>query len=284
MVLTLKIHYVSLVKIYSRINHKEREEHIMGKIVTTGDLRWGFPFTKPNSNQPSPYLYQVILDHEIPPGMLFHDCLVSIAESHKQHPRGNTYACYGTWIGKGIVWLIYPMESADDELLDDEASLCHSLGDEPGKKRYQEYRDTLISEETQVLHYMPELSHPSSKEEQTPLEYIYYRIITCNNNVDSHQFTSLVQKIISAHKAHPNGINWVTYKEPQSNNLHLFAPMRHFGAMDNWPNLKDVLKVLFGHEEAHQIRQSYYANILDSKTQIMTFVPSCDNSGCQFVE
>lgn len=257
----------------------------MGAIIVSSDTKWGFPYFGPNHQNPAPFLYQVELDHEIPPGMLFHDCLVSIANAHKQHPEGNIYACYGTWIGRGLVWLLYPLDKiqAKETLLDDEETLCYALGTEAGKKRYEEYRSTLISDKGTTLQFLPQFSRLKKDQEDTPMEYLYYITLKLSNNPMDLTFKKAIESIIKAHNQHPQGNYWVTYYQEQANELHIYAPMRRFSEMDDWQSLKSILSVL-GDDEAHQARRHYYANVLSKKVQIMTFVPSCDNSGSEFLE
>lgn len=257
----------------------------MGNIVNSGDLRWGFPYLKPNGNEPAKYLYQIELDHEIPPGILFHDSLVSIAQANQKHPQGNTYSCYGTWIGRGVVWLYYPLEDLSEikGLLSDEAALVSEHGEEKGKQINQAYRETLITDDKYTLEYVAKYSHPNLTPEPFPLEYIYYIQFDLDDTADTKEFDIAVEQIIQAHQKSDRGVHWVCYREMDSNKYHVFAPMREFGAMDEWAGMKEVLSI-YDDKQARQIRDTFYAAIQQQKAQIMTFVPSCDNSGCDFIE
>jgi hypothetical protein len=259
----------------------------MGKIVMTGDMVWNFPYFKPDGESPSPYLCQVELDHEIPPGMLFHDCLVAIANGHKAHTQGTTYSCYGSWIGNGLVWLLYPLESLDEDTkrISDETALCDTQGVDAGRKVYADFKGTLISDKKKLLEYVEAYSHPKAKNEDgsTPMEYLFYSTIQLSPHCEEVEFGIAYKKIIEAHRQHPQGIHWLTYKEVGGSALHTFAPMRRFGEMDTWPSLVEVLSV-YDPVESAWIRDIYYQNIQSQKVQIMTYVPSCDNSGAEFVE
>ncbi len=261
----------------------------MGSIKVSNDITWIFPFLSPNGTKPSQYICQVELDHEIPPGILFHDCLVAIAKAHEKVKNGNQYVCYGSWIGKGLVWLLCPLENAEQatSLISDEQALCEALGEEQGKKIYQDYQGTLIYEKYTTLEYQPQYSNPkttfSTNEGDTPMEYLFYSTITLADNGAATEFDNAYEKIIQAHQQHEQGIDWVTYKDTTSNVLHQFSPMRKFGEMDTWPTITDVLKV-YDEKEAAWVKDIYYQNILSQQMQIMTFVPSCDNSGSEYVE
>ncbi|ARF67949.1 hypothetical protein B7C51_09090 [Paenibacillus larvae subsp. pulvifaciens] len=259
----------------------------MSQIISSLEFKWGFPYTSPNSTEPSPYLYQIGLDHKVGPGILFHDCLVKIAEAHKHHKKGSVYSCYGSWIGEGVVWLIYPMNEANEreEALSDEQILDEAYGEEEGKQWMEKFLSTLISDEHKLLKYLPSASNPSAKKEETPMEYIYYSIIQLNEQTETAEYQELVSKVIQAHNQHDKGLNWVTYVEEgtDSRKLHLYVPMRSFGEMDNWEGMRTILNV-FGNEAAQTIRDSLLSGVEDYKSYLMTFVPSCDNSGFEFVE
>lgn len=259
----------------------------MAQIIPSLELKWGFPYMSPNGTEPSPYVYQINLDHEVGPGILFHDCLVKMANAHKEHQKGSIYSCYGSWIGAGVVWLMYPMNEADEreKALSDEQVLCEVLGEEEGKQTIEAFRSTLISDERKLLKYLPLASNPSSQKEETPMEYIYYAVVQLNEKSGTAEYQELVSKAIQAHNQHGQGLKWVAYAEEgtDSRKVHLFVPMRKFGDMDPWQGLGEILNV-FGSEEAKTIRDSLLAGVEDYKSYLMTFVPSCDNSGCEFVE
>lgn len=259
----------------------------MAQIIPSVDLKWGFPYFSPNGMEPSPYLYQIGLDHEVGPGILFHDCLVKIAEGHRKHEKGRIYSCYGSWIGSGVVWLMYPMNAVDerDKALSDEQILSEVFGEEEGKQTIEAFRSTLIKEDHHILKYCPTMSNPSTAKEETPLEYIYYAMVELNEEADGEAYQALIGKAIEAHNEHEHGLKWVTYAEEnsQSRKFHLFAPMRNFSAMDNWQGLSEILSVLVK-EEAKATRDGLLSGVNDYKSYLMTFVPSCDNSGCEFVE
>lgn len=258
----------------------------MTKIIPRGDVRWGFPLLAPNHIEPSQYLYQITLDHEIAPGMLFHDCLVEMATAHLKHPNGARFSCYGSWIGLGLVWLYYPLQSADDvsNLLPNEQCLMDTKGEIEGKKIYADFISTLSSQDKKVLEYLPDFSNIKIQAADTPFEYVYYIIAQLDNTVVKElSFKNAVKSITAAHNEHKNGLQWVTYQELGTSNVHLFIPMRKLGCMDKWPQLATVLDGK-NKSEIYQIRQTLYSGIKAHHNYLMTFVPSCDNSGCEVIE
>ncbi|MGW8957634.1 hypothetical protein [Paenibacillus sp. NPDC055715] len=259
----------------------------MAQVIPSLDLKWGFPYTSPNGTEPSPYMYQIDLNHEVGPGMLFHDCLLKIANAHKEHENGSTYSCYGSWIGEGVVWLMYPLNDADgrEKALSDKEIMYEIYGEKEGKECLEAFASTLISNESKLLKYYPTASNPSKEKEETPLEYIYYAIVRLNEQTDTEEYQEMVSKAVQAHNQHSQGLKWVTYVEEGTNHrmLHLYVPMRSFGEMDHWQGLRDILSV-YGSEEAKRIYDSLLSGVEDYKSYLMTFVPSCDNSGCEFVE
>ena len=258
----------------------------MGNIISNKDLKWGFPFLAPNGSAPSTYLLQVALDHEIGPGILFHDCLVEFAKCHRQHAEGDTYNCYGCWIGKGVVNLYYPKQSIEQINIcsNNEKVITDVLGEEKGKKLLSDFKSTIITDDMTTLQYLPNFSNLlEMSNDTTPFEYIYRIVAKQKDSSNVIEFKNMIQEIILLTKQKIPKLNWVTYVDMNSNDLHIFAPMRSFGEMDDWSSIADFLRKqkIPGFDSISQI---LYSSLIEYKTDLLTFVPSCDNSGCEFIE
>ncbi|MBE6051743.1 MAG: hypothetical protein E7214_14105 [Clostridium sp.] len=254
----------------------------MKRIESKKDLKWGFPFYKKEEIDNSNYRYLIKYDHEVGPGMDFHECLVKIAEANKDYASSNnTYICYGSWIGKGIVWRFYDLDTKDDskDILTDEEVLEKKFGEE-GKKINKDFRDTLITEDKKLIKYIPQLSNSITTEEYSPYPYIYYFEIELTK--DYKVIENELQKLKEA--ASNNNINFIVYAEENNTNLHLFIPIKNFIELDSIGSVKEILNSYYNKEESANIRSEIYKIMKKNQSTLMTLVTNCDNTEFDIIE
>lgn len=261
----------------------------MSRIESISSVKWGFPFSGPNTKEPSKLLCQVTLNHEIVSGMIFHDCLVNIAHAHRNYGDENRYICYGTWAGPGFVWLLYPLQDMKDmdKLLLDQKALMETVDDKNNNytKAVDDLKATLISQEKHILKYDEELSNIRTSVGDAPSDYIYYIEVQIKKSVEKEHLKKCVKEFIEVNNYVDKGHNWVTYTGDSDDKyqMHIFVPARTFSEIDEWKSIKSIFEE---YEKSKGVntngRGELYSNIVGIRTHLMTFVPSCDNSGFEF--
>ncbi|MBE6051739.1 MAG: hypothetical protein E7214_14085 [Clostridium sp.] len=255
-------------------------------IVKKEDVDWAFPYYAPFKKEAAKYIYQVNYDYKAEQGTNVHNYLVKLGEANNAENKDNRYLCYASWIGTGIVWRIHPAEEDfnPDIVLDDKDILKKHFGEE-GEKLYKDFRDSLTMEDKKLLKLVPDFSNLENVEvkEDKPFEVIYYVKISLMKSYK--EIESAVKKVVkSANQNHKN-LKWVVYKEmADDNTLYLYVASRNFAGLDYIKDIKEILLPEYSDECATSIKEEIYSNIKEYETTLITFTPSCDNSGCKFNE
>jgi hypothetical protein len=214
-------------------------------------------------------------------GRLFHDHLVTIARANRKHANGNIFACYGSWIGEGVVTLLYPMNSPDklpSSTLQEDI-LIDVYGADEAKKLISDFANTLCGEEHTVLHYLPEFSNLPDLPDQTPYEFIYHVSVERSAFSKTAEFEALLSSTIEANRNYKSGLRWIVYGERGAalDRCHVYVPFRKMAILDEWVDV--LLNKRISITEGESFTQTLRCGVNDYRTYIHVHVADCDHSG-----
>lgn len=235
---------------------------------------WGFPISALNSNEPSPYLYQKCIRYHMQYGIDFHHSLVEIAKAHKKNPQGLKYIYYGNPIGKGIVRLFFP---GDSEHCSSKGYLqIDEKGNSDAKALIENFENSIISKKGSLLKYKSELSHIIPEQRPIPFPLMIALKLTIHSDVsDLVQYSLIRNRMDQLHIS----FNFISYQEIGTSIYHIFIPFLHYEDIElKYQAFEEVFSFSSLNNDAS--RSQFYLGLQDYQTDLLSYVSSCDNSGC----
>jgi hypothetical protein len=249
--------------------------------MENGNFAWGCPYFAPRLDHPSPYLYQVLYTLDIAKGRLFHDHLVTIAEAHRKHPNGNIFICYGSWIGEGVITMLYPMTGPDEmkSWTPQEKILLDIYGADDGNKLIKDFGETLRGEERTVLQHLPEFSNIPDPPEKTAFDYVYHIAGTRSAHSRASEFRTLAIRAIEVNRTRDDGLRWITYGEHGATHdrFHIYLPFRKMATLDQWVDVLNNGQISI--VDGEPFTQTLRCGVTDYRTYVHVHVSACDHSG-----
>lgn len=239
---------------------------------------WSFPLNGPNLFQPSSYLYQMSIDYSVNHGIDFHHSLVEIAKIHKNNLHGPRYVYYGSPIGKGMIRLFFPSETSEFEN-EKYLRIQRDENKEESKKIISGFKRAIINHENRVLEYKPQYSYFGTKQSATPFQFIFYATLRLKPTFSTTIFQETINSVMNFYKDLNEEVNWVVYQEIDKTIFHAFIPFNSYEELDTNLELSQILSKKTD-IDSENIRKIFYSQLEDYQTCILSYVSSCDNSGC----
>jgi hypothetical protein len=203
--------------------------------------------------------------------------IAKIVAAHEAHENGNNWAAYTPLTGGPDPKFYYflPMDKLGD--MDGWLSNRKVVADVHGVEEASKVFMTIgeASESTDmVLMYSKSISNPSPEWKPGAPAYVYFGHVTVEP-AKAEEYIALVQKLAAAHRKHEKGLHWAGYMNMiggKGTQFFYFIGMDKLGAIDDWPEGKEVMVAAYGEEGASEIYNAM-VHIAQGKSKILKFVP-----------
>jgi hypothetical protein len=231
--------------------------------------------------QPFPLYYTMV--HEVDRADVgeYMALMATFVEANSRHENPNYWATYTQMTGgpEAVFTHIYPMENLSD--MDGWTApagiLNQVLGQEEARKALRALGD-VTKGQTSIVAHLPGLSNDNPEPTGKPPEYAYSMRVTVQQGRAS-EYGELMQKVISAHQSHPNGVHWGTGRAFIGNEgleYIIFAGFEEFAEIDDWPMIPEVLAAAYGEEEAASIQKAF-GELTEAEIHFLALVPELSN-------